>query len=86
MFRITRAADVSGALQLRLEGTLTGAEISLLDGALREIDRRELTLDLAGVRWIDGPAAARLQALRAEGAAFVACSPYLERLLATHER
>jgi hypothetical protein len=79
MFRITRS-DADGTPVLRLEGRLTSAEIPLLEESLAGA-RGAVTLDLAGVRWLDTGAAARLHALRAQGAALTACSPFVERLL-----
>jgi hypothetical protein len=79
MFRITRCDD-AGTPVLRLEGRLTSAEIPLLEESLAAA-RGAVTLDLAGVRWLDARAAARLHALRAEGALLTACSPFVERLL-----
>lgn len=79
MFRITRTED-AGAPVLRLEGWLTSSAIPLLEESLAGA-RGAVTLDLAGVRWLDAEAAARLHALRAEGASLTACSPFVERLL-----
>ncbi len=85
MFRIT-SADRVGARLLRLEGSLTAAEIPLLEASIGQMNGTELILDLSGVRWVDVQAASRLHALRAEGVALTACSPFLERLLAAGGR
>ncbi|HEY8122610.1 MAG TPA: hypothetical protein VII78_14905, partial [Myxococcota bacterium] len=75
-----------GTRVLRLEGSLTATEIPLLEASLVQTNGVELVLDLSGVRWIDVHAASRLHALRAEGVALIACSPFLERLLGDDRR
>jgi len=83
MFRITRT-DLAGAPVLRLEGSLTREEISLLDETLASSHGEAITLDLSGVRWLDAHAAAHLHLLRAAGASLTECSPFVERLLAAN--
>ena len=80
MIRI-RSADQDGARVIRLEGRLTAAELPLLEEAVASATA-PLVLDLAALRELDAPAAARLGALRSGGAVLVAGSPFVERLLA----
>jgi anti-anti-sigma regulatory factor len=85
MFRIS-AADDAGTRVLRLEGALTSEAIPLLEESVADARDRALRLDLSGLTWLDDRAAARLHALRAQGASLTACSPFLTRLLALNER
>ena len=85
MFRITRTEKM-GARTFRLEGSLTAEQLPLLDTSIRGLCTAEVVLDLSGLSWIDGAAAARLHALRSAGAWLAAGSPFVERLLASEER
>lgn len=80
MFRITQGQR-SEAVVLRLEGSLTAAELPLLEQALSAANGSQLRLDLSGVRWIDERAAERLHVLRDGGACLAQCSPFVAKLL-----
>jgi anti-anti-sigma regulatory factor len=85
MFRIT-CADETATRVLRLEGWLTEERLPLLEQAVAEANGRALAIDLAALRWLDGAAAARLNALRAAGTALLAESAFVGRVLALHMR
>ena len=85
MLRITSALQTK-VPTLMLEGSLTAAELPLLEASIRGARAAEVVLDLSGLRWIDEVSTARLQELRSAGAWLTACSPFIARLLAKEAR
>ena len=63
MFRISCSDDAASRVVL-LEGWLDAGALPALDEAAAQASGRKLVLDLAAVRWIDGPSAERIAALR----------------------
>lgn len=79
--RITLASINETQTALRLEGRFTAPDLPVLESCLEQLGEVELMLDLAELRWLDRPAAARLVALIGEGARVLATSPFVEQLL-----
>lgn len=82
LIRITRI-DAGDSTTLQLEGRLTAEDLALLDESWRACmhEKRRVTIDLAGVRFVDEAGAAMLRALRHEPVTLQSCSPFVRALL-----
>ena len=83
MLRITRLDGTRGATLLRLEGRLTHGDLAELDKVLSACrgERRRVVLDLAGIRFVDPPAAAALVAAQQVEIEIVGASTFVQQLL-----
>lgn len=83
MLRITHINDRDSVSTLRLEGKLQGLWVAELARSCEELpcfpDR--LSLDLAGVTFVDGPGLAVLSDLLGHGVTLSACSGFVAELL-----
>ena len=83
MLRVTRRQRCGSTQCLALEGRLTYDGLGRFEEACREILDRgtPLELELSGLRFVDPPGVATLQALRREGVALVGASGFVDALL-----
>jgi anti-anti-sigma regulatory factor len=65
---------------LTLDGRLTGDEVAELRRAVDEVGGKVI-LDLTGLQFADRPGVSVLRELKAHGAKFTGCSPYMRLLL-----
>jgi hypothetical protein len=83
MLRITNIHHDSGSLMLRLEGKLLEPLLGELHRACQSmaIAPNALTLDLAGLTYVDVVSSAALRDLRRRGIKLTGCSPLITELL-----
>ncbi len=83
MHRLTRLDHDASRTTIRLEGRLVAACLPSVSAVCGECLRggRALTIDLAGVAFLDDAAAAALRALRDAGAKLVGASAFVRALL-----
>jgi anti-anti-sigma regulatory factor len=83
VLRISRIAQESAGLCLKVEGRLSGNSVALLEQELADAARATplLSLDLIGVDFASLQATELLRAATARGVRVVACSPFLSNLL-----
>ena len=83
MLRITNIQNEGAAPQLRLEGKLLEPWIGELHEACRVIcgSTAVVTLDLAGLSFVDASGTLALRELRQRGVKLIGCSPLVAELL-----
>jgi len=83
VLRITSVSSPSGEVELRLEGRLVGRWVGLTRRiCLRALDDgSSVTVDLAGVAFIDRDGVALIRDLTDRGVSVVHCSPFVGELL-----
>jgi anti-anti-sigma regulatory factor len=88
MLRITETREHDSLLRLRLDGTLTAESFADLEAAWREGSKQTtiVILDMAGVSFMNVPAARKIAAIKGDRLRIVNCSPFIAALLETVER
>ena len=89
MLRITETRENDSLLRLRLDGTLTAESFADLEAAWREGSKQTtivVVLDMAGVSFMNEPAARKIAAIKGDRLRIVNCSPFIAALLETVER
>ena len=88
MLRITETRENDSLLRLRLDGTLTAESFADLEAAWREGSKQTtiVILDMAGVSFMNEPAARKIAAIKGDRLRIVNCSPFIAALLETVER
>ncbi len=85
MLRITVTQSTPSSEQLRLEGRITGSSVRelrrLCEAALDRAGDTRLTLDLAGVSFIDNTGIDLFRSLGCRGVEVTRCSAFLAELL-----
>ena len=85
MFRISKICDDPDAMELLIEGRLTGAATPELLDICEPVLRgdRTLSLDLSGLQFADAAGLAALRVLLGRGAVATRCTVFMNELLAT---
>lgn len=81
MLRITEEHTPQGKPQLRLEGRLLGLWVTVLRECGTRLEAASLTLDVAGVSYVNDEGVALLLEWQAAGAQIHNCSPFLREVL-----
>jgi len=83
MLRITKVADGSGAVTLKVEGRIVSEWVQVLERECLEglRKKREVVLDFADVAFVDGQGIRMLRRLRTRAVQLVNVSALLEDLL-----
>ena len=86
MLRITVVSQTNEGVVLKVEGRVSGADVELLEqeGARYLQEAGRLTLDLAGVRFIDEAGIALLRRWSKKRLVLRGESPFVRALLAAH--
>lgn len=79
--KIVAAEPVNGRAVLRLEGRVIGPWVDELRRACEPLGGRALTLDLAGVSFVDRRGVELLRTLGAGDVAIIRCSPFVAEQL-----
>jgi anti-anti-sigma regulatory factor len=88
MLKITRIAEVEGAVLLKLEGRLLGPWVEELTRVCAEtpLAARPLRLDLSAVTFLDGAGVRLLRKLMGQGIQVSGCSGFIAELLRREDR
>jgi anti-anti-sigma regulatory factor len=84
MLRITENIENDKTVRLRLDGSISEASVPELEEACarhRNGQDRIILLDMAGVVFMNNPAANKIARLRSERLRIINCSPFIETLL-----
>jgi len=77
---VTLRISTTGPARLKLDGVLTGAEVTELRRACAAVNER-LVFDLTDLQTADRQGVSALRELRAAGAEIIGASPYIRMLL-----